>query len=277
MSDENKNNMVRSVLALKTLLNLEKLVAGISHEMKSPMVAIRGIVGLMRSNCVNGKIGDVDDLTECIDMLDKSIESLSFTLNALVSIKTATKNNAIDNINVVDVIIQSFNMARLSDINKRASSKIDFIIQCNHEECAYSDTDNLCDVIEILHCYNEGCPFMIQTSPYVLQTAIISLVENSIHALEDMRIENKYIKAIVYKAGDKSGIDIIDNGEGVNETLKKKLFKPFTSGHMPPGTGLGLFMSKIMIESIGGEIFLKHSEPGNTIFSITMNKNNNKF
>jgi len=280
MTDKPDDTMVKSVLVLKTLLNLEKLVAGISHEMKSPIVAIKGLTEFIKNNCADGTIKDIDDFKKCIDMLEKSVESLSFTLGALINIKTATRDSSIENINVIDIIRQVVNMARLSDMYKKANNKIDFVVKCDYEECAYHGVDNMNKngFGEIVHCDLYGCPFSIQTSPYILQSVLINLIENSIYSIEELdNKDDKHIKIIASKIDDnESRIDVVDNGKGISETMANKLFKPFVTERKPTGTGLGLFMSKIMIESVGGDIFLKHGDPGNTVFSVILNRNGNK-
>jgi two-component system nitrogen regulation sensor histidine kinase GlnL len=63
-------------------------------------------------------------------------------------------------------------------------------------------------------------------------------------------------------------IDIIDNGSGVPEAIRGTLFYPLVTAR-PNGTGLGLAVAQELINRNGGIIEFQ-SEPGNTVFSITL-------
>jgi two-component system sensor histidine kinase PilS (NtrC family) len=62
-------------------------------------------------------------------------------------------------------------------------------------------------------------------------------------------------------------IDISDNGPGINEETQAHIFEPFftTSAN---GTGLGLYITKEVIESNRAKIQYKSSETGGTCFRI---------
>lgn len=63
-------------------------------------------------------------------------------------------------------------------------------------------------------------------------------------------------------------IDVMDNGPGVPEEIRGSLFLPLVTAR-PNGTGLGLAVAQEMVHRNGGAIEY-HSEPGNTVFSLTL-------
>ena len=63
-------------------------------------------------------------------------------------------------------------------------------------------------------------------------------------------------------------IDIIDNGPGVPDEIRGTLFYPLVTAR-PNGTGLGLAVAQELVNRNGGIIEFQ-SEPGNTVFSITL-------
>lgn len=66
-------------------------------------------------------------------------------------------------------------------------------------------------------------------------------------------------------------IRVSDSGGGVSEAARANLFDPFFTTKGPGrGTGLGLFVSKGIIEAIGGDLALEHSGPGGTTFVIRL-------
>ena len=63
-------------------------------------------------------------------------------------------------------------------------------------------------------------------------------------------LENKRIFIKVYKSQDYIKVDFIDNGGGINENIIHRIFEPyFTTKHKSIGTGIGLYMSKQIIET----------------------------
>lgn len=84
------------------------------------------------------------------------------------------------------------------------------------------------------------------------------------------------IKVSYVLAGDYLKINIKDSGSGINEEDKKKIFKKFSrgtgaSGMHPDGSGLGLYISKKIVEGNGGEITFDSAGDGQgTTFSFTI-------
>jgi signal transduction histidine kinase len=63
-------------------------------------------------------------------------------------------------------------------------------------------------------------------------------------------------------------VNVIDNGAGVPEKIRKNLFEPFVSEGKQKGTGLGLTLADCIASEHGGEVTLLSSRPGETIFQM---------
>jgi len=63
-------------------------------------------------------------------------------------------------------------------------------------------------------------------------------------------------------------VNVIDNGAGVPEKIRKNLFEPFVSEGKQKGTGLGLTLADCVASEHGGEVTLLSSRPGETIFQM---------
>ena len=71
---------------------------------------------------------------------------------------------------------------------------------------------------------------------------------------------------------------MVDTGEGITPERQRMLFKPFMELRARQNlekvkdktTGIGLSCSKDIITKLNGELFVAHSEPGLTIFSLEM-------
>jgi signal transduction histidine kinase len=65
-------------------------------------------------------------------------------------------------------------------------------------------------------------------------------------------------------------IRVVDNGPGVAEAIRNKLFQPFTSYGKQNGIGLGLAISQKIVQDHGGDARLESSEAGRTVFRLTL-------
>ncbi|MCK9490836.1 MAG: transporter substrate-binding domain-containing protein [Sulfurimonas sp.] len=83
-----------------------------------------------------------------------------------------------------------------------------------------------------------------------LQQVILTILNNSIDALISMKIKFPEIVIKAYEKDDEIFIVIGDNARGIEEEIIEKIFEPyFTTKHKSQGTGLGLYMAKMIIEN----------------------------
>lgn len=93
-----------------------------------------------------------------------------------------------------------------------------------------------------------------------------NLIDNAIDAMEGR--ENNILEIKTIKDGTFINISVIDNGVGVPESIKDKIFDPFyTTKAIGKGTGLGLDVVQQIINQHNGKIYL-NSNPGRTEFKI---------
>ena len=99
---------------------------------------------------------------------------------------------------------------------------------------------------------------------------ILNLLNNAIDVLEVMPIEEKIISLHVSQSKEMVSIYVRDNGTGIDEGNLDKLFEPYFSTKGKNGTGLGLYMSKMIInKQFSGEIEVQSSSKG-TAFIIKL-------
>lgn len=65
-------------------------------------------------------------------------------------------------------------------------------------------------------------------------------------------------------------VNVIDNGEGVPDTIKDRLFEPFVSEGKQKGTGLGLTLVQCIAVEHGGDVRVLRSVVGETVFQMTL-------
>jgi signal transduction histidine kinase len=68
-------------------------------------------------------------------------------------------------------------------------------------------------------------------------------------------------------------VTISDNGPGIPAPVRRTLFNPFVTSGKPNGTGLGLTLARRIAEEHGGGVCLVESNPGRTVFTLSLTKN----
>jgi len=108
-----------------------------------------------------------------------------------------------------------------------------------------------------------------------LVQVLLNLIKNAKDVLVEREIEDSIIVVELRESENEIIIDISDNGGGVDVEIQEKIFEPyFTTKNKSSGTGLGLYMSKIIIqEHLQATIELKNSEAG-ACFEIRFQKDN---
>jgi len=95
-----------------------------------------------------------------------------------------------------------------------------------------------------------------EVDPNWMQQSLVNFLENAVDACtDDSRKENHRIDFKVYPNDDETVVfDISDNGIGMDEETRQKMFTLFFSSKGSKGTGLGLFISNHIIRQHGGGI-----------------------
>ena len=103
-----------------------------------------------------------------------------------------------------------------------------------------------------------------------LKQVILNLVYNAIDVLKERNVEKPLIR-IGVRQNTHATIFVEDNGGGIREEIAEKIFEPyFTTKYQTRGRGLGLYMSKMIVEKrLGGEIGVRNGPLG-AIFEIRL-------
>lgn len=127
--------------------------------------------------------------------------------------------------------------------------------------------------IQFIADYDPSLPDIYGDESMIIQS-ILNITSNAIKEVpEDGEIIFRTRPLRHYTIGEHSyplvaQIDIIDNGPGIPEDLKEKLFLPMVTGHAE-GTGLGLSIAQTLINQHNGLIEFT-SSPGHTVFTLLL-------
>lgn len=108
------------------------------------------------------------------------------------------------------------------------------------------------------------------TAQHFLQIVLEKLILNSIHFRKDFSSENYiYVKAEVFK--DKLILEVKDNGVGIEKSIQGKVFDMFFRGNnISKGSGLGLYLTKIVVDKLEGKIDLNSEKDKGTTIRVTI-------
>ena len=117
------------------------------------------------------------------------------------------------------------------------------------------------------------CSEELYVFPNELKQVILNLVKNAEDILLENKIDNPYIKISSYFYEDNCILEVKDNGGGVKKEIIDKIFDPYFSTKLKKdGTGMGLYMSKIIVEEhCSGKLSVFNGDDG-AIFKIEIKK-----
>ena len=111
----------------------------------------------------------------------------------------------------------------------------------------------------------------VETFPNEIKQVVLNLLKNAEDVLLDNKIVDPFIKIRTYQSEDNLHLEISDNGGGIPEKIIGNIFDPyFSTKTQKDGTGLGLYMSKTIIqEHCHGQLKVSNSEDG-ALFTIVL-------
>jgi two-component system sensor kinase FixL len=103
-----------------------------------------------------------------------------------------------------------------------------------------------------------------------IEQVLLNLVRNAIEAMLSAHITQPRITIAADVAGlNRVRIAVSDVGPGVADDIASRLFEPFTTTK-PQGMGLGLSISRSIVQAHGGELEMTRDPTGGTTFSFAL-------
>ncbi len=103
-----------------------------------------------------------------------------------------------------------------------------------------------------------------------LQQVIINLVINAMDAMRDTKREDRVVRVKSdYMDGKGIEVSVSDSGHAIEESISDQVFQPFFSTKTR-GMGMGLWITKSILEANGGDIITKNNPDGGATFSFTL-------
>ena len=111
----------------------------------------------------------------------------------------------------------------------------------------------------------------IMGDPFLLQISVNNLLENALKYSP----KETTVTLLLSKQNDFVQLEVQDNGPGIEDAYKKKVFEKFyrlgnEATKRAKGTGLGLYLTKKIVDSFGGHIFIKNNSAGGSNFTVQL-------
>ena len=210
------------------------MAAGVAHEINNPLSIIRGQAQLLLMREKD------PDRQNRLRIIDEQSHRISKTLTELMGIARPHKPT-IESVNVADILSRTLAMFKHRFLHR-------------HVECEEH--------------YDDDLP-LIKADPDSLQEIFLNLIINADHALgKEGRLT---VRARAGHGGRTVITEIEDTGCGISEENLSRIFEPFfTTKEKGKGTGLGLFTTHTIIESMHGDIQVRSRVNEGTCFTITL-------
>jgi C4-dicarboxylate-specific signal transduction histidine kinase len=102
-----------------------------------------------------------------------------------------------------------------------------------------------------------------------LQQVLLNLLLNAMDAVNDSAPDGRRVMVRIQTAGPQVEVAVSDTGHGIPEDKLARVFDPFFTTK-PDGLGMGLAISRDVIEAHGGRLWAKNNEAGGATFTITL-------
>ena len=236
----------RQLIQSEKMASLGELTAGIAHEIQNPLNFVNNFAEvsneLIDEMAEEVKKGNFDEAKIIANDLKQNLEKINhhgkradgIVKSMLQHSRTSSGQKELTDINVLcdEYLRLSYHGLRAKDKSFNAKFETDF--------------DSTLEKINVI--------------PQDIGRVILNLINNAFYAVTEKKKQspNGYeptVSVSTMQRDDKVEIKVADNGSGIPDHIKEKIFQPFfTTKPTGQGTGLGLSLSYDIVKAHGGEL-----------------------
>jgi len=234
-----REQMEQQVMVAERLASLGTLAAGVAHEINNPLAIIGESAGWMRQLFHKEALQDVpyhEDFIKALDKVDNAVDRASRITRQLLGLVGKSKPR-VSELKLADLVEDALQLI----VHETQKKDIQVIRRMRPELAA------------------------IWSDAYQIRQVLLNLLTNAVHAIQSKGA----ISIAVENNQDGQLVTISDDGQGIPRENLDKIFEPFFTTKPPgQGTGLGLYVSRGIIEKLGGTINVSSNIGQGTTFSI---------
>jgi len=232
---ENNRRKDQQLIQQSRLAQMGEMISMIAHQWRQPLAAISSASASIKLKAMLGKL-DKNVAEELSDAISSYSQHLSTTIDDFRDFFKPHKYKK--DVTYNELVLNVFCIIETSIKNKN----IDLVKKLNSKQT--------------FHTY-----------PNELKQVVLNLIKNAEDVLLEKKVENP---TIIVETKDNI-LRISDNGGGIPEDIMDKIFDPYFSTKLEKnGTGLGLYMSKTIVqEHCNGELNVENNDEG-AVFEIIL-------
>jgi signal transduction histidine kinase len=236
---ELKKRIIADKKLIENNSELKQLTLIASHDLRSPLTNLEGLLDLLQNGDADPEFNSM-----LIDNAKSSVELMKNTMDSLTTI--IRQKESFSKENIVEQNIEP--------IFKNVVLQLKYLIDEKQ--------------IVIKSDFSECPTFLI--SPIHLKSILLNVLSNAIKYASEDPERKKIVEVTTNKNGEIRSILIKDNGIGFDSNFQKdKLFKPFKRfHHEKTGSGIGLYLTKLIVEDYNGKIQMESAVGKGTTVKI---------
>jgi two-component system sensor kinase FixL len=217
---------------------IENMAAGLAHELKQPLAAIGAYLNFARRHLKEQNLS-VEKVAEMLDNADAQIFRASQIMD-----------------NLRQFIARGETAKSAQNLNAVIRTACEFTD-------ALAKQHNVHTTVDLA-----ASPDMVVINKVQIQQVVVNLKRNAVEAMQncerrEMRVSTRLVE------GNRIRTDVADTGPGVPEAIKARLFEQFATTK-PHGLGVGLSISRSIIEAHKGKIWAEPNPGGGAVFSFIL-------
>ncbi|MGD9659550.1 MAG: sensor histidine kinase, partial [Methylocystis sp.] len=217
---------------------IENMAAGLAHELKQPLTAISAYLNFARRHLKEKNLS-VEKVVELLDSADAQVFRISEIMD-----------------NLRQFIARGETAKSPQHLNAVIRTACEFTDALAREH----DVKTTLDLA--------AAPDMVVINKVQIQQVVVNLKRNAVEAMQncerrEMRVSTRLIDGRFIRA------DVADTGPGLSEDVTARLFEQFTTTK-PHGLGVGLSISRSIIEAHNGKIWAEPNPGSGVVFSFVL-------
>lgn len=231
-------DMQQRLMQVARLNAMGEMAGTLAHELNQPLTAIASYAGAARWMLQE----DAQKAPEVAELLQKVADQAVRAREIIGRIRSHVTGD--------EIALQPRSLATLF-----------------REAAAIANPNGLRSEVQLRYEFEPGADAVL-ADPIQVQQVMVNLIRN---ALEAMREAPRQRLLIGSRRADGGLVEayVADSGAGVHPEVAEKLFEPFVSGKAD-GMGIGLSVSRNIIESHGGRIWAETGPEGGAVFRFTL-------
>jgi signal transduction histidine kinase len=216
-----------------------------AHELRTPIQPILGLSQIMRSTKVN-----INEYNEFLDAIISNAKRLQRLAN-----------------DILDATQIESHLLKLDKKRFNLSEIISDVVQGYKHRLEKSNQNNNNKKLKLVYEYNKDSTITLEADRNKISQVVSNLLSNAIKFTEE---EGTILVKAEKNKEDEVIVTVKDNGTGIDPEIFPRLFSMFVSKSYED-TGLGLFISKSIVEAHGGKIWAENNSDGKgASFSFTL-------